>query len=660
MLRLAERPALPSRAHVLVELGKHVDTHLVAQNTLLKAEVDGLKPTSRSTATSWPTRPSWPSAEPLPPPQLLDGETLPLLDGRIFAASTADEGETWPPFAKKTYVDGTLRTIDMPPAEIGFAVASHHLWLAEGTRQIWLQVGPEAPQTDEGKEPPRQQAYLRCRLTTATGWLEKSVDQVTTGGGGVFLALLVDPNDPPITPYDAAVHGYAFATAQPVLLVTLRHPDDAPWSYPLLAGTAVSSLTLTTRVDGIRTLALANDQGPIDATKPFLAFGSTPTSNSALVVGSKEAFQKKPDRTWLSATLMAKPVPHGNAPTLSFDYLDGGTWTEVGTELSTTDTSLFLEIPPFPQPPVTNPDLTPNAAYTTTSRGGFIRMKLNGGYGTDTYPVALAAWVAKVAKGSTEAPPTAPVLPVISSLTLGYAATQTFALAAPTEATGRFFHVAPFGHRRAAHARTDGSYPRSSPGPAKRPSGSSTSACRSSPRRRTSRCSSRWPTAPPTRSSSNPSTTSGWSYLRGDEWAALPPDAVNDLTEGLLASGIVTLAVPADASTRPHPHAAGNALDPDRGGRRHRRRVPTGQRRRAGRAAPRPRVPDGAATVTVDLPAGTISKLDAAGPGGEGGQPALPRPSADGPSRMAGPSPPGSASGCGTRTGPSRCGTTST
>ena len=40
VLRLAERPAEPGQAHVLVELAKHVDAHLLAEGTLLKAGKD--------------------------------------------------------------------------------------------------------------------------------------------------------------------------------------------------------------------------------------------------------------------------------------------------------------------------------------------------------------------------------------------------------------------------------------------------------------------------------------------------------------------------------------------------------------------------------------------------------------------------------------------
>jgi hypothetical protein len=599
VLHLAERPARPSQAHVLVELAKHVDVHLVPEGTLLKAGRDLHFAVDRDLVANQAVVAELRSL--YRHRNSSAAETLPFTDGRIFATPTANEGESWHPFAKKTYADGTLQSIDMPPAEVGFAVASHHLWLAEGSRYIKLQVGPAAP-TGKGQKA-SEPALLRCRLTTAEGWLEKGVDRVATGRGGIAITLRVDPNDPPITPYDPAVHGYAFDTTQPVLLVTLRDPDDAPWSYPLLSGTRVSSLTLTTWVDGIRTLSLANDQGPIDASKPFLAFGSTPTSNSSLVIGSKEAFQKAPKRTWLSAILMATPVPHGDAPTLSFDYLDGGTWRALGAEQPTS--LRFLYFQPFSQPPITTPDLTPNAAYSTTSRSGFIRLKVDRGYGTDTYPVDLAAWVAH---GSKDPAPTAPVLPLFSSLTLGYTAVQEVNLAAPSEATGRFFHVTPFGLAE-QHAANGPLLPAFLAGPNDPAAGELYLGVQglSPPQNLALLFQVADGTANPL--AAKPENHLRWSYLRGNEWAAFPADAVSDLTEELLVSGVVTLAVPADATTRhslmpPGMHwiriAVASATD--------------AVCRLAGVAAQAlratSRVPEGAATLTVDLAAGTISKLD--------------------------------------------------
>lgn len=598
VLRLAERPAVPSQAHVLAELAKHVDSHLLPAGTLLKAggdlkfAVDRDLVANRAVVTDVRSLYRHRNSS--------TAETLPFADGRLFADPVANDAESWHPFASKTYLDGDLQSIEMPAAEVGFAIASHHLWMAEGYRQIQVQVGPPPP-TGKGQEA-HQTAYLTCRLTTAKGWLEKQVDRVDTGSGGLAFTIDIDANDPAITPYDRAVHGYTFDTAQPVLLVTLRHPDDAPWSYEFLAAQSVSSLTLVTAAWGIKTLALANDQGTIDPSKPFLAFGSTPTSNSSLVIGSKEAFQKSPFFTWLSGSLMAAPVPNGTMPTHSFDYLNNGTWTALPAS-STSLTSAWFDS--FPQPPVTTPDLTPNAAYSTTSRGGFIRMKLDRGYGTDTYPVALAAWVAQGSEGN---PPTAPVLPVFSTLTLGYLAAQVIDLAAPSEATGRFFHVGPFGHaeQRAANPQL---LPRFLAGPNEPAEGELYLGVSGLVPAQNLALLFQVVDGTANPLAVKPENHLRWSYLRHNEWVTFPTDAVGDLTDGLLASGIVTLAVPADATTT-------NTLLP---AGLHWFRIAVasatdavcrllGVAAQAARATSR--VPAGAATLTTDLPAGTITKLE--------------------------------------------------
>jgi Baseplate J-like protein len=598
VLQLAERPAVPSQAHVLAELAKHVDSHLLEEGTLLKAgrdvqfSLDRDLVANKAAVTELKSLYRHHNSSP--------SETLPHLDGRIFASPVTNEGESWHPFAKKTYADGQLTSIDMPPAEIGFAIASHHLWLAEGTRAIEVQVGPP-PSTGKGNES-SEQVNLRCRLTTQKGWLEKQVNRVDTGHGGIAFRLGIDANDPAITPYDPKVHGYGFDTAQPVLLVTLQHPADAPWSYALLAATPVTSLTLFTGAWGMKTLAVSNDQGPVDAAKPFLAFGSTPTSNSSLVVGSKEAFQKAPTSTWLVGTLMATPVANGTAPKFSSEYLDGGTWhTLHGVTLAPTS----FEFSPFTQPPVTTPDLTPNAPYSTTSRGGFIRLKLDRGYGTDTYPVALAAWVAQGSMGN---PPTAPVLPQFSSLEMGYDSVQNVNLAAPTEATGRFFHITPFGHAE-QHAANVPLVPKFVAGPNEPADGEFYLGVAGllPPQNLALLFQVADGTANPL--AVKPEHHLRWSYLRGNEWAPFPADAVNDLTDGLLASGIVTLAVPADATTE-------HTLMP-RGQHWIRIAVASatdavcrllGVAAQAARATSR--VPEGSPTLTVDLPGGTISKLE--------------------------------------------------
>jgi hypothetical protein len=359
---------------------------------------------------------------------------------------------------------------------------------------------------------------------------------------------------------------------------------------------------VTTSVTGIKTLALANDQGPVDASKPFLAFGSAPTSGSSLVIGSKEAFQKSPTEIRLTAKFVTPPVPYLTTPRVSSEYLDGGSWQPLQDGLPVATESYTLT--QLRQPPVGTPDLTPDVPYATTSRGGFIRLKLDSGFGTATYPVDLAYWV--VHGGANK--PTAPVLPVVGSLTLGYDAHQQIDLDTPSEATGRFFHVTPFGHVE-QHTANVPLLPPFLTGPDEPAAGELYLGLRGlvPPQNLALLFQVADGTANPL--AVKPEHHLRWSYLRGNEWAAFPADAVGDLTDGLLVSGIVTLAVPADASIQhsllpPGMHwiriAVASATDAVC------RLI--GVAAQAVRATSRG--PDGAATLTADLAAGTISKLD--------------------------------------------------
>ena len=370
---------------MLVELAKHVDAHRLAEGTLLKAgkddtgadahfAVDRDLVANRAAVSDLKKVYRHPGGEPLP-----------VDHGRLFAGPAVGDGESWEPFAEKLYADGELASIAMPRAEVGFAIASHHLWLAEGARHITVGLVPEVAAFGKHKHT-WLDVDLRCRLTTAKGWLEKQVDVLDGTASGLNLQLELDGNDPPITPYDPATHGYGLATAMPVLLVTLNHRDDAAWDYAALEPIALGAVTLTVAVEGLKSVMLANDHGTIDASKPFLAYGAAPLANSALVIGSKEVFQKAPASVTVNATFMTMPKSSIDMPTVTADSLANGSWQPLGGSVTVTTTQYaFGEIP---QPPVTAPDLTPDAPFSTTSRAGFIRLRLSGGFGTAEYPVS--------------------------------------------------------------------------------------------------------------------------------------------------------------------------------------------------------------------------------------------------------------------------------
>jgi hypothetical protein len=585
VLQLKERSAEPGHAHVLVELAKHVDAHLLDAGTLLKAGKDGSGAdahfavdrdlvANKAVVDDLKKLYRHPTTEPV--------QLLPLDRNRIFASPTTNTGESWDPFADRVYEDGELKSIAMPPAEVGFAIASHYLWLAEGVRHIEVDlVLANAPrdidvdpliarawgQMSRGtiaefikprsKHGPKSEdsttkvlpVHLRCRLTTEKGWLDIDVDQLDVTKSGLRLQIQLDGNAPPITPFDAATHGYGFATGLPVLAVTLRQDPNVAWDYAALEGVEVNGITLTVTANGLKTVALANDHGPIDASKPFLAYGSAPLAGSALVIGSKEVFQKTPDSVTLHATFMNTPVGHDSTPSVSAEYLAEGSWK------SLTDTSFAVNTTAYPfgrvsQPPVEVPDFTPDVPYATTTRAGFIRLKLSGGFGTDTYPVDLATWIADGSKPAKK--PVAPVLPTVGAFSLDYKAVQQLKLDAPSEAAGRFFHIAPFGHAQRSLASGATTVPllpqfRAGSSPAEGELYVGVRALEP-PQNLALLFQVVDGTADPR--VVKPDNHINWTYLRGNEWVPFAADAVADGTNAMLSSGIVTLAVPADATTQ--------------------------------------------------------------------------------------------------------------
>jgi Baseplate J-like protein len=535
VLGLRERPAQPSHAHVLAELAKHVDAHLVPAGTLIRAGKDATGADQHFAVERDLVANRARVAEVRRLYRHPHDGPLPAAADRLFAGPVAPADGPWHPFAEKVYADSALRSIAMPRAEVGFAIASHHLWLAGGERTITVRIRAEQVRAGAGVIPVR----LLCRLTTEKGWLERTVDEMSFEGRDLTFDLTLTGGDPPIVPYVAATHGYRFGTGLPVLVVTAVNEPGTGWSYPDLAAVTLRGLTLSVHVEGLRAVTLANDHGPVDPSKPFLPFGSTPSAGSALVIGSKEALQKQPSELRLGIEVMVGGTPSDTTPTASAQELRDGAWRDVEFYDDWSDAAVIAGLA---QPLPEEPDLTPDVAYSTEARSGFARVVLSEGYGTDAYPLALAKFIAG---HGTE--PTRPVLPMWASLSLAYESEQQVGDGA-SPSNGLFFHVTPFGHV------------------AQSPSGGASLLPRFVTRGQPSEgelylgVASLQPpqdltllfqvvdgTADPR--VAKPEQHLAWTYLRGDEWVEFAPDAVAEGTGGMLASGIVTLAVPADATT---------------------------------------------------------------------------------------------------------------
>ncbi|RQS65777.1 hypothetical protein DID96_25460 [Burkholderia sp. Bp8963] len=579
VLGLKPKPAQPGGVHLLAELARQADRYDFAPGQLFRAGKDATGKAAffanradlvANKATVAALKTVYRHGREPVADRLQDRD-------RLFASPVAnsDDGQgapltsvdrSWQPFFNKVYVDGALSAIRMPPAQVGFAIASHHLLAAEGTRVfvVTLTTGAVIPTASGDKFT----ADVTCLLTTAKGWLAKRPAAfVRVGIQALELTVELSGADDAVVPYSATVHGYNFDTDLPLLLVTLSQDEARHYAYPRLQDMTVAKIRLDVHVSGVRTLAVANDFGPVDLSKPFQPFGASPVAGSSLVVGSKEIFQKQLARMEFDLKWLVPPAVYASAhgmPNAGIDFLGAGTWFPSGTSISIAptsgDTTTFLVDGHVDDTVLDAPDFGPAEAFGTQSRHGYVRLKLDNDIGQDNYQTDLIAYLRKD-PDSAGYPGKPPQGPVAAALTAGYAATTTLALDTASEAAfksriGRFFHLAPFG--------TAEQHPYLSGG----------SAVPLLPQFRFSRGGAMFTSeaecyigiaglVPPQNLSllfqvvdgtanplaQKPAQHIDWNYLAHDQWVDFPENGVADATEALLNSGIVTFAVPSDATS---------------------------------------------------------------------------------------------------------------
>lgn len=578
ILKLKEKPAQPGHAHLLLELAKQAEAYELKAGRLFKAGKD-----SRGNEAFFASDLDFVanSAQVLALKTLyrhknLPNESLPFQDQRLFASPVANsedglgakltrEDQSWHPFFNKIYADGTLSAINMPNAETGFAVASHYLWMAEGERTITLAFtlnGASAGLMADHKDD------VACLVTTEKGWLEKTATKFVAEAGILSLELKLSGADPAITPYLAKTHGYAFATGLPVLAVKLKHDDNRDYIYALLQDAVCQKIDLTVSVEGLRTLAVSNDFGPVDTSKPFQPFGAQPVNGASLTVGSREVFQKQLQSAALQIGWQNPPgyynsqakdagnnlVATASAPKINVAYLAAGSWSTPAGNFAYSTTEYALGNAANTSV-VDAADLAGNEVYNAAARYGYVRLVLDGDTGFKQYQIDLGNFLAKIFPKPL-VHPGAPVLgPFANVLTMAYTATQDITLIADDkqEPASRFFHLAPFGQPvQLAPSNADvkayllpqfkaGENPEANDSEAEFYIGLGDLK---PPQNLALLFQVADGTADPL--SNNPAIH--WSYLCRNEWVGFAPNEVEDQTGGLLNSGIISFAVPAKAS----------------------------------------------------------------------------------------------------------------
>lgn len=618
ILQLKQKPAAPNSAHVIAELAKPVEDFILPDTALFKAGKDSegkevlyksAKETVFNKAVVKELRSVYVGSSVDNHPVTPGSLSMVNNEHRLFAASVINSADgagaeltsankEWHPVANRLFKDGNVLDVKMPLAQIGFAVASHYLYLQEGVRKIKLRLATNNNTALTGKQ-------YEVYITTEKEWYKVPVTDVSvavnsnlnkgTESCAEFTVSL--PGDvPAVVNYSSKVHGGTLGVSVPVMKVMLVNDETLAYEYEALKLVTVSKVEVAVEVgtitnnynqDGLKQLLVSADGGVIDSSKPFLPFGAQPRKDAGLVIGNKELFCKKNASLKLNIEWANIPALNdikydegvaggSSVPLVNGRFLQQGKWSDKNelnaaiTQLSgisvfSTGAAFITASLPVPATSIVDYD-DEYDAYATSSSAGFLQLVLDSDLGHKQFLTDQTIHLINSAKGSGTATAFTgkePYTPVIQSLYISYSAFSDVVEINNSSNTAQkmvsFFHLYPFGDAE-QHASVTGetnhyllpqfSHKNTALGVDEHHAGEFYIGLQNLLPKQVVQILFQVMdgTADPT--VVKPDEHIYWSYLSGNRWINFDPYTITDATLQLLQSGIIGFTIPADASVQ--------------------------------------------------------------------------------------------------------------
>lgn len=437
-------------------------------------------------------------------------------------------------------------------------------------------------------------------LTVPSGWLRlgKYVMTPLEKGGeaalrGLKFHLVLGPEEDPIVSCSPKIHGAHWGGDSPLIRFRLNRQANF-CVYSLLSTSRLSAVSIEVQVRGLRDLRLYNNVGRIDPSKPFQPFGSVPSLSSYFALGSYEMAQKHLSQLTVNLEWADLPSGFGGFTThydgyervysgddfqVDLSVLQDGSWQP---ELDRQRVAVSLFEPAGPTEKLKSArsldvavlDFFRPADREIASeqfdlqlgvRNGFFRLGLSGpegAFGHADYPLLLTKALSENIRSKVfKKVPDAPYTPTLSKVSVDYKAQARIHVdgaGTGVRSAGRqkIFHLHPFGYEEVRSARggnadslipkydTDGNLCIGIAGTnAGQTVGLAFQLAEES-----------------NRQTAFESPDLAWYYLSVRGWRRLPASSlILDTTNGLLCSGVVTLAIPDDADSRSTLMSAGKA-----------------------------------------------------------------------------------------------------
>jgi hypothetical protein len=387
------------------------------------------------------------------------------------------------------------------------------------------------------------------------------VPSAEDAGPGVAFHLTLDETAPAIVP--------AAGTAAPVL--TIRMAGEGRFCpLSLFDPFALEGVEIAVRVEGLTRLAGFSDDGPLNTAQSFMPFGARPKDGATLLVGAPELAAKPVTSIAVNLAWADLPRSAGGfethyrdygggfgppAPTLALAYLNGEGWKPLDEPVPMVRRSApggpllprqRIEAR-IPGRPVAAPAAPADFQQRHGIRAGLASLTLccpGEAFGHAAYPSALAQSMRPTLRPMAQRPvPPPPWTPLISEISVDYAARARIALDAPQAARPgeRVAQIGPFGTQEIFPARTR---PGAGLFPARLADGSLLVRVEGAEATGPVSLLFEMQASGQQRTALRPEPVA-WRYLTAAGWQPLPGwSLVSDSTDGLMRSGVVTIDVP--------------------------------------------------------------------------------------------------------------------
>lgn len=535
VLRLDQARAIPDRAHVAFALaapGQHVTlekgTALLSGGDADPAPAlfrldDALNVTDTAVASFRALRIMRDHAR-------LDGENMPQVMGVAAypAAQTADgfgaaferPGKGWRPFGPTTSVHPDVLPL-RAHANVGFALKSRVLALAEGTRRVKVELTLRKPRGHHIRNPvvryrkmladalggrlsdPVFARYLSdafvVEVSTPTGYHRVVRPRLSQPGAKdapagrlaadagranrLCLEFTLADTDPAVAAPGETGFPAGFPDRAPELRL-LFNPAARVYALSAFRDAVLDHVAIAVNVTGLRGLDMETDAGPVNPKKPFAPFGPVPQPRARLSLSSAELQAKRLDWLRIQADWTDLPIPPDDLASHYAAYGKGTENTSFQVRFRAGRGNAWRVLPGFGgktqrppqafslfQEPANGVGVAPCSEWTLATSDlpalakspepnrtdGLFTMELTGpdyGFGHRLYPdLVAAAAIANAARaarlfggllgGKPDPMPNPPLLPLIRSLRVDYAARVARDLSA-TEGEITFVQIDPF------------------------------------------------------------------------------------------------------------------------------------------------------------------------------------------------------------------------